>query len=112
MRSSSAGSWPPVVGAASPLVYWAGGYRALRADEPASDRLADAADGLSVALLLLDVGVAEMLDAQRNVEPASGRAGRRPRHGRALGSTRPAHHRVRGGGGRARPVQRVGSGHP
>ncbi len=53
-----------------PLVYWAGGYRALRADEPASDRLADAADGLSVALLLLDVGVAEMLDAQRNVEPA------------------------------------------
>ena len=56
--------------AGEPLVYWAGGYRALRADEPASDRLADAADGLSVALLLLDVGVAEMLDAQRTIEPA------------------------------------------
>jgi flavin reductase (DIM6/NTAB) family NADH-FMN oxidoreductase RutF len=59
--------------AGEPLVYWAGGYRALQADKRGFDRLADAADGLSVALLMLDVGVAEMLDAQRSVEPALAR---------------------------------------
>ena len=63
------------------MVYWAGELRALQADEPASDRLADAADGLSVALLLLDVGVDEMLDAQRIVEPAL--AGLAATHGTA-----------------------------
>ena len=67
--------------AGEPLVYWAGGYRALQADKPAFDRLADAADGLSVALLMLDVGVAEMLDAQRSIEPAL--AGLAATHGTA-----------------------------
>ena len=67
--------------AGEPLVYWAGGYRALQADKPAFDRLADAADGLSVALLMLDVGVDEMLDAQRSVEPAL--AGLAATHGTA-----------------------------
>jgi flavin reductase (DIM6/NTAB) family NADH-FMN oxidoreductase RutF len=52
-----------------PLVYWAGGYRALSADMP-SDRLANVSDGLAVAYHLLDVGPEEMLDAQYSVEPA------------------------------------------
>jgi flavin reductase (DIM6/NTAB) family NADH-FMN oxidoreductase RutF len=52
-----------------PLVYWAGGYRALSGDVP-SDRLANASDGLAVAYHLLDVGPEEMLDAQYSVEPA------------------------------------------
>ena len=52
-----------------PLVYWAGGYRALTEAVP-SDRLANASDGLAVAYHLLDVGPEEMLDAQSSVEPA------------------------------------------
>ncbi|GAA3604439.1 flavin reductase [Microlunatus ginsengisoli] len=62
--------------AGEPLVYWAGGYRELSANEQegsgarAADRLSNAADGLAVALHLLGVGVEEMLDAQRGVEPA------------------------------------------
>ena len=50
-----------------PLVYWAGGYRALT--EASSDRLASVSDGLAVAHLL-DVSPDEMLDAQSSVEPA------------------------------------------
>jgi flavin reductase (DIM6/NTAB) family NADH-FMN oxidoreductase RutF len=63
-------------GTGEPLVYWGGGYRALSADQserdsaPPADRLSGAADGLAVALHLLGVGVEEMLDAQRGVEPA------------------------------------------
>jgi flavin reductase (DIM6/NTAB) family NADH-FMN oxidoreductase RutF len=53
-----------------PLVYWAGGYRALTADVSPSDRLANASDGLAVAYHLLGVGPEEMLDAQSSVEPA------------------------------------------
>jgi flavin reductase (DIM6/NTAB) family NADH-FMN oxidoreductase RutF len=53
-----------------PLVYWAGGYRALTADVPPPDRLANAADGLAVTYHLLDVGPEELLDAQCSVEPA------------------------------------------
>ena len=53
-----------------PLVYWAGGYRALTAEVSPSDRLANASDGLAVAYHLLDVGAEEMLDAQSSVEPA------------------------------------------
>jgi flavin reductase (DIM6/NTAB) family NADH-FMN oxidoreductase RutF len=53
-----------------PLVYWAGGYRALTADVSPSDRLANASDGLAVAYHLLDVSPEEMLDAQSSVEPA------------------------------------------
>jgi flavin reductase (DIM6/NTAB) family NADH-FMN oxidoreductase RutF len=45
-----------------PLVYWAGGYRALT--EASSDRLASVSDGLAVAYHLLDVSLDEMLDAQ------------------------------------------------
>ena len=52
------------------MVYWAGGYRALTADVPPSDRLANAADGLAVTYHLLDVGPEELLDAQSSVEPA------------------------------------------
>jgi flavin reductase (DIM6/NTAB) family NADH-FMN oxidoreductase RutF len=52
-----------------PLVYWAGGYRALTT-EVQSDRLANASDGLAVAYHLLDVSPEEMLDAQSSVEPA------------------------------------------
>ena len=51
-----------------PLVYWAGGYRALT--EASSDRLARVSDGLAVAYHLLDVSPDEMLDAQSSVEPA------------------------------------------
>ena len=51
-----------------PLVYWAGGYRALT--EASSDRLASVSDGLAVAYHLLDVSPDEMLDAQSSVEPA------------------------------------------
>ena len=51
-----------------PLVYWAGGYRALT--EASSDRLASVSDGLAVAYHLLDVSLDEMLDAQSTVEPA------------------------------------------
>ena len=51
-----------------PLVYWAGGYRALI--EASSDRLASVSDGLAVAYHLLDVSPDEMLDAQSSVEPA------------------------------------------
>jgi flavin reductase (DIM6/NTAB) family NADH-FMN oxidoreductase RutF len=51
-----------------PLVYWAGGYRALT--EASSDRLASVSDGLAVAYHLLDVSLDEMLDAQSSVEPA------------------------------------------
>ena len=53
-----------------PLVYWAGGYRALTAEVSPSDRLANASDGLAVAYHLLSVGPEEMLDAQSSVEPA------------------------------------------
>ena len=56
-------------GAGEPLVYWAGGYRALTAEDRSADRLSQAADGLSVALHLLEVDATEMLDAQRAVEP-------------------------------------------
>jgi flavin reductase (DIM6/NTAB) family NADH-FMN oxidoreductase RutF len=51
-----------------PLVYWAGGYRALT--EASSDRLASVSDGLALAYHLLDVSPDEMLDAQSSVEPA------------------------------------------
>jgi flavin reductase (DIM6/NTAB) family NADH-FMN oxidoreductase RutF len=51
-----------------PLVYWAGGYRALT--EASSHRLASVSDGLAVAYHLLDVSPDEMLDAQSSVEPA------------------------------------------
>ena len=53
-----------------PLVYWAGGYRALTAAAAQSDRLANAADGLAVTYHFLDVGPEELLDAQNSVEPA------------------------------------------
>jgi flavin reductase (DIM6/NTAB) family NADH-FMN oxidoreductase RutF len=53
-----------------PLVYWAGGYRALTSEVTSSDRLANASDGLAVAYHLLDVSPEEMLDAQSSVEPA------------------------------------------
>jgi len=53
-----------------PLVYWAGGYRALTAEVSPSDRLANASDGLAVAYHLVGVGPEEMLDAQSSVEPA------------------------------------------
>jgi flavin reductase (DIM6/NTAB) family NADH-FMN oxidoreductase RutF len=53
-----------------PLVYWAGGYRALTAEVSSSDRLANASDGLAVAYHLLGIGPEEMLDAQSSVEPA------------------------------------------
>jgi flavin reductase (DIM6/NTAB) family NADH-FMN oxidoreductase RutF len=53
-----------------PLVYWAGGYRALTAEVSPADRLANASDGLAVAYHLLGVGPEEMLDAQSSVEPA------------------------------------------
>jgi flavin reductase (DIM6/NTAB) family NADH-FMN oxidoreductase RutF len=53
-----------------PLVYWAGGYRALTADVSPSDRLVNASNGLAVAYHLLDVSPEEMLDAQSSVEPA------------------------------------------
>lgn len=54
-----------------PLVYWAGDYRALTPQGGARPvELDNAADGLSVALHLLGVGAAEMLDAQDSVEPA------------------------------------------
>jgi flavin reductase (DIM6/NTAB) family NADH-FMN oxidoreductase RutF len=53
-----------------PLVYWAGDYRALTPQGALPDRLANAADGLAVALHLLGVEAAEMLDAQDSVEPA------------------------------------------
>ena len=53
-----------------PLVYWAGGYRALTAEMSPPDRLANASDGLAVAYHLLGVGPEEMLDAQSSVEPA------------------------------------------
>jgi flavin reductase (DIM6/NTAB) family NADH-FMN oxidoreductase RutF len=51
-----------------PLVYWAGGYRALT--EASSDQLARVSDGLALAYHLLDVSPDEMLDAQSSVEPA------------------------------------------
>jgi flavin reductase (DIM6/NTAB) family NADH-FMN oxidoreductase RutF len=53
-----------------PLVYWAGEYRALTAEAADSDRLASASDGLAVAYHVLDIGPAEMLDAQHSIEPA------------------------------------------
>jgi flavin reductase (DIM6/NTAB) family NADH-FMN oxidoreductase RutF len=84
-----------------PLVYWAGEYRALTADDlrpelveggalslskgrastgavlsPSkgsariSDQVANASDGLAVAYHVLDIGPAEMLDAQHSIEPA------------------------------------------
>jgi flavin reductase (DIM6/NTAB) family NADH-FMN oxidoreductase RutF len=53
-----------------PLVYWAGEYRALTADSPQSDQLANASDGLAVAYHILDVGASEMLEAQDSIEPA------------------------------------------
>jgi flavin reductase (DIM6/NTAB) family NADH-FMN oxidoreductase RutF len=68
-----------------PLVYWSGEYRALtaadlrpepvegRASAPSartSDQVANASDGLAVAYHVLDVGPAEMLDAQNSIEPA------------------------------------------
>lgn len=71
-----------------PLVYWAGGYRALRSDsaDPTADAAAElqrAADGLAIALHLLDLGVPETVAAQLAVEPALSRlaaAGGRPAH--------------------------------
>jgi len=67
-----------------PLVYWAGGYRALTSDMGPelvegrastgsaliSDQLANASDGLAVAYHILDVGASEMLEAQDSIEPA------------------------------------------
>ena len=53
-----------------PLVYWAGEYRALTAEAPQSDQLANASDGLAVAYHVLDVGASEMLEAQDSIEPA------------------------------------------
>ena len=67
-----------------PLVYWAGGYRALTHDMGPelvegrastgsaliSDQLANASDGLAVAYHILDVGASEMLEAQESIEPA------------------------------------------
>jgi flavin reductase (DIM6/NTAB) family NADH-FMN oxidoreductase RutF len=67
-----------------PLVYWAGGYRALTHDMGPelvegrastgsaliSDQLANASDGLAVAYHILDVGASEMLEAQDSIEPA------------------------------------------
>jgi flavin reductase (DIM6/NTAB) family NADH-FMN oxidoreductase RutF len=53
-----------------PLVYWAGEYRALTAEARDSERLASASDGLAVAYHVLDIGPAEMLDAQNSIEPA------------------------------------------
>ena len=54
-----------------PLVYWAGEFRALSAaDMPRPDQMANASDGLAVAYHVLDVGPAEMLDAQNSIEPA------------------------------------------
>jgi flavin reductase (DIM6/NTAB) family NADH-FMN oxidoreductase RutF len=68
-----------------PLVYWAGEYRALTAADLGpelvegrtstdaaviSDQVANASDGLAVAYHVLDVGPAEMLDAQNSIEPA------------------------------------------
>jgi flavin reductase (DIM6/NTAB) family NADH-FMN oxidoreductase RutF len=53
-----------------PLVYWAGGYRALTTETTRFDQLANASDGLAVAYHVLDVGPAEMLDAQSSIEPA------------------------------------------
>jgi flavin reductase (DIM6/NTAB) family NADH-FMN oxidoreductase RutF len=57
-------------GTGEPLVYWAGEYRSLTAEMPRSDQLANASDGLAVAYHVLDVGPAEMLDAQNSIEPA------------------------------------------
>ena len=68
-----------------PLVYWAGGYRALTSDMGPelvegrasagsaliSDQLANASDGLAVAYHILDVGASEMLEAQDSIEPAT-----------------------------------------
>jgi flavin reductase (DIM6/NTAB) family NADH-FMN oxidoreductase RutF len=53
-----------------PLVYWAGEYRGLTTGAPLSDELANASDGLAVAYHVLDIGPAEMLDAQNSIEPA------------------------------------------
>ena len=68
-----------------PLVYWAGEYRGLTAagtrpefvggrastgSAHISDQLANASDGLAVAYHVLDIGPAEMLDAQNSIEPA------------------------------------------
>ena len=53
-----------------PLVYWAGEFRALSADMPRPDQMANASDGLAVAYHVLDVDPAEMLDAQNSIEPA------------------------------------------
>jgi DNA-binding FadR family transcriptional regulator len=53
-----------------PLVYWAGGYRALTAETRQLDQLANASDGLAVAYHVLHVDPAEMLDAQNSIEPA------------------------------------------
>jgi len=52
------------------LVYWAGEYRGLTTGAPLSDELANASDGLAVAYHVLDIGPAEMLDAQNSIEPA------------------------------------------
>lgn len=65
-----------------PLVYWAGDYRALTPQDAPPGELANAADGLAVALHLLGVEASEMLDAQDSVEPAlaaiAARRGSRP----------------------------------
>jgi flavin reductase (DIM6/NTAB) family NADH-FMN oxidoreductase RutF len=53
-----------------PLVYWAGEYRALTPGMSHVDQVANASDGLAVAYHVLDVGPAEMLDAQNSIEPA------------------------------------------
>ena len=76
-----------------PLVYWAGEYRALttadlrpelvegraatgavlsssKGSARISDQVANASDGLAVAYHVLDIGPAEMLDAQNSIEPA------------------------------------------
>jgi flavin reductase (DIM6/NTAB) family NADH-FMN oxidoreductase RutF len=57
-------------GSGEPLVYWAGEYRSLTAEMPHADQLANASDGLAVAYHVLEVGPAEMLDAQNSIEPA------------------------------------------
>jgi flavin reductase (DIM6/NTAB) family NADH-FMN oxidoreductase RutF len=52
-----------------PLVYWAGDYRGITAPGNGAHGLANAVDGVAVALHLLGVAPEEMLAAQESVEP-------------------------------------------
>lgn len=56
-------------GTGQPLVYWSGGYRALTPDQESNAQLSNAADGVAVALHLLGVTPADMVDAQEAIEP-------------------------------------------